>query len=104
MAATTAKRRLTLEERRRKTYPVAMLKWQSSSSSLRKQGPIRRGVCFERCCFAFAEASADWSTAFAQPLRPVVMGPCFRRDDDVDYSLESITSPGTRASAGRSAA
>jgi hypothetical protein len=36
-------------------------------SSLRKQGPIRRGVCFGRCC----------STTFAQPLRPVVMGPCF---------------------------
>src|ERR1700686_4420911 len=34
------------------------------ASSLRKQGPIRRGPCFERCC----------STAFAQQGTPVVDG------------------------------
>jgi hypothetical protein len=41
-------------------------------SSLRTQGPIRRAVCFERRCL----------TTLMQPLTPVVMGPCVRRDDD----------------------
>src|SRR5256885_9641041 len=41
------------------------------TSSLRKQGPIRRGGC----CLK------KWSTALLNQLRPVVMGPCFRRDD-----------------------
>ena len=36
-----------------------------------KQGPIRRIGSVERRC----------STAFAQQLLSVVMGPCFRRDD-----------------------
>jgi hypothetical protein len=42
-----------------------------STSSLRTQGPIHRVACFER----------RYSTAFAPPLTPVVMGPCVRRDD-----------------------
>jgi hypothetical protein len=50
-----------------------------SVSSLRMQGPPRerlrssrrRGLCFDRRC----------PTAFAQQLPPVMMGPCFRRDD-----------------------
>src|SRR6266404_6098926 len=44
-------------------------------SSLRTQGPILRGGCFESCC----------STALAQQLHPVVMGPCVRRDDVSKY-------------------
>jgi hypothetical protein len=44
-------------------------------SSRRTPGPVRRGGCFERRRSAFAKASADGSTAFAQQPRPVVMGP-----------------------------
>src|SRR5260370_31152480 len=40
---------------------------------VRKQGPIRRGACVER----------RWWTTFVQQPKPVVMGPCFRRDDKV---------------------
>src|SRR5882724_12271296 len=43
----------------------------ATPSSLRKQGPIRRGGCFER----------RWPPAFPYQQGPVVMGPCFRRDD-----------------------
>ena len=42
-----------------------------SASSLRKQGPIGRGLSFER----------RYSTTLAQQLTALVMGPCFRRDD-----------------------
>src|ERR1700692_1152496 len=50
---------------------VAATAVSSTSSSRRTPGPIRRVACFRRCC----------STAFAQRLRPVVMGPGVRRDD-----------------------
>ena len=42
------------------------------ASSLRKQGPIRRGGC---CLKKLVEG-------FAKQSGPVAMGPCFRRDDD----------------------
>jgi hypothetical protein len=45
------------------------------ASSLRKQGPIRRGGCNERRC----------STAFAQQPTSVVMGPRLRGDDSCGY-------------------
>src|SRR5439155_24937766 len=41
------------------------------TSSLRKQGPIRRGGSYLK----------RWSTALLQQLLTVVMGPCVRRDD-----------------------
>jgi hypothetical protein len=48
-------------------------------SSPRKRGPIRRGGCFERRC----------STAFAQQLKLVVMGPRFRRGRHRMYGARS---------------
>src|SRR6266478_6029110 len=39
-------------------------------SSLRTQGPIRRGLSFRH-----------WSKGLSSLLRPGVMGPCVRRDD-----------------------
>jgi hypothetical protein len=45
---------------------------RGSMPSLRKQGPIRRGFSVQERC----------STTFAQPRTLVVMGPCFRRDDE----------------------
>ena len=59
-------------EARREDAELCLTK--SQSSSLRKQGPIRRGDCLGKCC----------SPAFAQQREPVVMGPCFRRDDSED--------------------
>jgi hypothetical protein len=56
-------------------------------SSPRKRGPIRRVAYFERRC----------STAFAQPLTPVVMGPCFRRDD---VGLSRLRIPAARYARG----
>ena len=50
---------------------LGILATNRSSSSLRKQGPIRRAAPFERRC----------SMTFAQQLRPVVMGPRVREDD-----------------------
>ncbi len=55
---------------------------QPPPSSRRTPGPIRRDVCWDRCR----------STAFMQRLKPVVMGPCFRRDDE-NHSRGAI-SPG----------
>jgi hypothetical protein len=43
---------------------------QAKSSSLRKQGPVRGGLSMRRC-----------GQVILQHLTPVVMGPCFRRDD-----------------------
>src|ERR1700730_919776 len=72
----------------------------SSPSSRRTPGPPRerlrssrrRVARFERCRSAFAEASADASTTFAQPQRPVAMGPGVRRDDN-DGLLVRFASP-----------
>src|SRR5712675_214514 len=41
-----------------------------NESSLRTQGPIRRGLSFRH-----------WSRGLFSLLRPGVMGPCVRRDD-----------------------
>jgi hypothetical protein len=45
--------------------------------------------CCERRCSAFAKASADRSTTSTQPLTPVVMGPCVRRDDDSGFNFQT---------------
>src|ERR1700676_452905 len=49
------------------------------SSSLRTQGPIRRAACCERRCL----------TTLMQPLTPVVLGPCVRRDDESVFNFQT---------------
>ena len=64
-----------------------------SESSLRKQGPIRRGLAF-------------WHRGerLLRQLTPVVMGPCFRRDDNVVASLIEISNSQNKTSVGDLAA
>jgi hypothetical protein len=49
---------------------LACFELHFSGSSLRTQGPIRRGLSFWR-----------WSRDLSSSLRPGMMGPCVRRDD-----------------------
>src|SRR6266436_7728055 len=57
-------------------------------SSLRTQGPIRRGLSFRH-----------WSKSLSSLLRPGVMGPCVRRDDPLKryvYENSICDSPAAR--------
>src|SRR5450631_1554149 len=59
-----------------------------NESSLRTQGPIRRGLSFWR-----------WSRGLFSLFRPGVMGPCVRRDDPL-RELVRGDAPSTRGANG----
>src|SRR5438477_2987835 len=57
--------------------------------------PLPRRPCESRDPYAAAEfVRARWSTALLQQQPAVVMGPCFRRDDDGGYNASPL--PGRR--------